>query len=80
MCKSNIMQEKDLIRIAHLRSKGWKARKVLWKAGIEFDIDLIKDWHDDGHDVDNDKTEINDKDSYNKLFDQSFDQKGSRDI
>ena len=31
-------------------------------------------------DVDNDKTEINDKDSFIKLFDQSFDQKGSRDI
>ena len=33
----------DLIRIAHLGSKGWEAGKVLWKAGIEFDMDLIKD-------------------------------------
>ena len=31
-------------------------------------------------DVYNDKTEVNDKDTNNKLFDQSFDEKGSRDI
>ena len=31
-------------------------------------------------DVDDDETEINDKDSFIKLFDQSFDEKGSRDI
>ena len=34
----------------------------------------------DSYNVDNDKTEVNDKDTYNKLFDQSFDEKGSRDI
>ena len=29
-------------------------------------------------DVYNDKTEVNDKDTYNKIFDQNFNQKGSR--
>ena len=42
---------------------------------------FISYWQEDPDDVDNDKTEVNDKDSYIKVvFDQSFDQKGSRDI
>jgi len=54
--------------------------EVLWKAGIKFDMVFISYWQEDPDDVDNDKTEIDDKDSYIKVVDQSFDQKGSRDI
>ena len=66
--------------MAHLRSEGGQSGKVLWKAGIEGKLSLEDDDNKNPKDVDNDKTEIDDKDSYIKVVDQSFDQKGSRDI
>ena len=49
--------------IAHLRSKGGQSGKVLWKAGIEGKLSLEDDDNKNPKDVDNDETEVNDKDS-----------------
>ena len=65
---------------AHLRSKGGQSGKVLWKAGIEGKLSLEDNDNKNPKDVDDDETEVNDKDSWIKLFDQSFYAKGSRDI
>ena len=49
--------------IAHLRSEGGQSGKVLWKAGIEGKLSLEDDDNKNPKDVDNDETEVNDKDS-----------------
>ena len=70
----------DLITIAHLRSKGREVGKVLWKAGIEGKLSLEDDDNKNAKDVDDDETEVNDKDCYIKLFDQSYDHKDRIDV
>ena len=60
------------IRRAHLWSKGWQIRHVLRKAGIEGEISLEDNDNENPKDIDNDKTEINDKDFNIKVFDESF--------
>ena len=68
------------IRRAHLWSKGWQIRHVLRKAGIEGEISLEDNDNENPKDINDDKTEINDKDSNIKVFDKSFFNKGGRDI
>ena len=65
---------------AHLRSIGGQSEKVLWKAGIEGKLLSENDEKKNPKDVDDDETEIDEKDSCFKLFDRSFYDKGSRDI
>ena len=58
-------------KIAHLWSEGGQAGNVLWKASVEGKLSLEDDENENPKDVDNDETEVNDKDCCIKLFDQS---------
>ena len=52
----------------------------MWKACIEGKLSLEDDENENPKDVDNDETEVNDKDCYIKLFDQRYDYKDRIDV
>ena len=52
----------------------------MWKASVEGKLSLEDDENENPKDVDNDETEVNDKDCCIKLFDQIYDYKDRIDV
>ena len=78
--RETFLLDLSLYHGTHLRSKGGQTGKVLWKAGVEGKLLSVDDENENPKDVDNDETEVNNKDCCIKLFDKSYDHKDRIDV